>query len=235
MNSRESSDYPRGLSYALAETKFLLLDFDGPICSVFAQLSAGLVARRLLDSLKGEVNIAIPARVEISQDPFDILRLAATIDELQPVRIEAELTSYELKAVTTAKPTESTSQLIHSWRSKGRRLGIVSNNSEAAVSYYLTHHNMISYIDAISARTSSEVKLLKPDDYLVQNVISQMAANPDECTIIGDSITDAISARTAGCKSIGYANKPHKVAEFEKAFDHVVTDMRTILDYVESI
>lgn len=188
----------------LAKTEVLLLDFDGPVCSVFAGLPAPIVADRLRNTL----NQPLPADVEATTDPFDILKYAATISTSEADRIEKELRNHEVEAVHTARPTVGAHDLIRAWKATGRQLAIVSNNSRAAITTYLSLHHLATAIDAISARETPNIAQLKPDPYLVSNAIKMSRARPSACTLIGDSPTDIEAAHAAGTLAIGYARTP---------------------------
>ena len=88
------------------------------------------------------------------------------------------------------------------------------HNSKAAVATYLKLHNLADAIDAISARETAEVALLKPNPHLVTNAVMTFEAAPVSCTLIGDSLTDIEAAHAAGVRAIGYANAPGKAEAF---------------------
>ena len=54
-------------------------------------------------------------------------------------------------------------------------------------------------------------------------------AEPQDCALVGDSITDIVAARAAGVASVGYANKPGKHETLRNAgADSVIEDMRAL-------
>ena len=65
-------------------------------------------------------------------------------------------------------------------------------------------------ISLVIARTSHDPALLKPSPHLITQAVETLDAEPGECTLVGDSVTDVQGARLAGIQSIGYANKPGK-------------------------
>jgi phosphoglycolate phosphatase len=68
---------PAGLGELIARTRHMLLDFDGPLCSVVASITSRAVASRLSKVLTG-AGITPPTEVTDTDDPFDILRYALT-------------------------------------------------------------------------------------------------------------------------------------------------------------
>ena len=67
----------RTLDELASRTRFLLLDFDGPTCDVFAGLPAPVVAKRLL-ALVGDP--AIADRLADNDDPMQVLRAVGKLD-----------------------------------------------------------------------------------------------------------------------------------------------------------
>jgi phosphoglycolate phosphatase-like HAD superfamily hydrolase len=60
-----------------------------------------------------------------------------------------------------------------------------------------------------------------------------LGAEPTECVLIGDSLSDIEGARNAGVLSIGYANKPGKLERFTAAgADAVIANMGELLPYL---
>lgn len=201
----------------LARSRALLLDFDGPICSVFAGLPAHVVADQLRGVLADGGHTDLPEPVATSEDPFDVFRYAATLGDDEARYVEAAFTAHEVEAIPTAAPTPGAHELIRTWHQSGRSLAIVSNNSAEAINIYLDLYNLRRCVDAICARTSSDAALLKPGPYLVQQAVASLHVSPAECAFVGDSLTDIEAAQSAGVPSIAYANKPGKLGPFLEA------------------
>jgi phosphoglycolate phosphatase len=222
-------DDPDAIRRILATTEALLLDFDGPVCSVFAGFPAHIVADQLRDTLTERTRNALPEEVRTSLDPFDVLLYAAKLGHDEAHYIEAAFRAHEVEAVQSAEPTAGAHDLITAWTSTGRPLAIVSNNSVAAVETYLNLHKLLSYAEAISARSNSNTTLLKPDPYLVTTATKALGINAPFCSLLGDSMTDIAAARAADVRAIAYANKPGKVEDFER------TEAVAIITSVQSL
>src|SRR3712207_3361896 len=83
----------------------LLLDFDGPVCSIFAGYPASRVATELL-AVVGAEGIAIPEAVYHESDPLAVLRwVGATCPPDVTTAAEDALCTAELEASATAAPT----------------------------------------------------------------------------------------------------------------------------------
>ena len=93
-------------------------------------------------------------------------------------------------------------------QNSGRSVAVVSNNSSRAVHTYLARHGLDHRINLVVARTNHDPALLKPSPHLITQAAHALNAEPGECTLVGDSVTDVQAARLASVQSIGYANKP---------------------------
>ena len=194
------------LGAVIARTRYLLLDFDGPICSIYAGLPAETVAARLRKLFPGD----LPEQIANTPDPIEVFYYSATVSDEMAARVEAEMADLEVAAVPTADPTPYVHQVIASARESGRTIGVVSNNSPRAVNAYLDRHSLSDGIRLVVARTSHDPALLKPNPYLIDKAVRGLNADPAASTLVGDSFTDIEAAHRAGVASIGYANKPGK-------------------------
>jgi hypothetical protein len=154
-----------GLDELIARTRYVLLDFDGPICSVFAGIPAPTVASRLTKILFS-AGVAPPAEIIETDDPFDVLRYATTHTPELAADIETVFRAEELAAIASAAPTPGAAETIHACHDTSRPVAIVSNNSEPAISAYLTTHNLTDHIACISTRTHTDIARLKPHPHL---------------------------------------------------------------------
>jgi phosphoglycolate phosphatase len=194
------------LGAIIARTRWLLLDFDGPICSIYAGLPAPTVAEKLRQFFHDE----LPDEIASTADPIEVFTYSATVSGEMAARVEAEMADLEVAAVPTAEPTPYVHEVIASARESGRTIGVVSNNGPRAVNAYLDRHGLSDGISLIVARTSHNPALLKPSPHLIVEAIRGLAADPAATALVGDSFTDIEAAHLAGVGSIGYANKPGK-------------------------
>lgn len=199
------------LADLLSSADALLLDFDGPICSVFAGFPAPVVADQLRDVLKEAVGADLPPAVAKAQDPFKVFEYAASLGEDHARYVEAALSAHEVEAVATAEPTPSAHDLIRAWHRSGRLVGIVSNNGARAVETYLGLHDLVGSVANVAARRSHDPLLLKPRPHLLREAMSTLRVKPARCLFVGDSDTDVVASSAVSMPVIGYANKPGKV------------------------
>jgi HAD superfamily hydrolase (TIGR01509 family) len=215
---RRTTGSPPGeaLGDILARTRYLLLDFDGPVCDIFTGLPATTVAERLRKLITGQA-VQMPEQIVRSPDPIEIFTYSATVSADLAARVEAEMADQELAAVPTARPTPYVHEVVTSCRDSGRGVAVVSNNADRAVRAYLAQHGLDDRIKLVAARTSPDPALLKPSPHLIEQAIAGLGAPRAECVLVGDTTTDMQAARLAGIDSIGYANRPGKHASLAAA------------------
>jgi HAD superfamily hydrolase (TIGR01509 family) len=205
----------------ISRTRHLLLDFDGPVCSVFAGMPAAQVAEQLRHALNA-AGFALPSGAERESDPLEVFRTEATIGPEAAATAQQLLTTFETRAVATARPTPGAADLIITAYRTGRTVTIVSNNSTAAITRYLADHRLSEYIRAVLGR-DDDPALMKPSPYRVREAVGSLGADPHECAFVGDSPTDVLAGKLAGVRVIGYANKPGKADALIRAQADAVT------------
>jgi HAD superfamily hydrolase (TIGR01509 family) len=206
-------DDPATLRRILGQAEALFLDFDGPVCNVFAGLPASVVVNQLCVVLADGGYGDLPPEIEKSSDPFDVLKYAAMLGETEAHYVNAAFTALEVEAVVTAEPTPGARDLMRAWSQTGRPLAIVSNNSTLAIEEYLDLYGLRRYVAHVSGRTSPDPTLLKPNPHLLLDALRTLNLRAGDGAFVGDSVTDVQAAHAAGVQSVGYANKHDKLAK----------------------
>jgi HAD superfamily hydrolase (TIGR01509 family) len=205
------------LAAVVARARYVLLDFDGPVCSVFANHAASAVAADLRRVLVNQ-GVGIPEALLTETDPLEVVRYTATVRRPGLTRrIEEALTAAELTAIGSAEPTPYAREVIVAAHRAGRRVAIVSNNSAAAVRAYLVDRRLDDYVYPVVGRAFADPGRMKPNPAPVLAALDELAADPGACVMVGDSPSDIDAARAAGVAAIGYANKPGKRTRLAKA------------------
>ena len=206
----------------------LLLDFDGPICGLFAGRPAPTVAEGLRRILADSTELA-PV-VLATDDPLEVLRWSGSRCELADLeRVEDALRQEELAAVKSAAPTAYAGDVIQLARACGRPVAIVSNNSEPAIKAYLSAQDLDGQIDLVVGRAYAKPHVMKPDPESVVAAVAQLGVEPADCVFIGDSRADIVSGQAAGVRLIGLANRRGKADLLtESGADAIVTSMGQI-------
>ncbi|MFE4513283.1 HAD family hydrolase [Kitasatospora sp. NPDC056783] len=214
------------LSGFLRPVRHVLLDFDGPVCSVFAGLPAPVVAARLSASL-GDPS----ARWAGEDDPMAVLRFV-DVDRPEAVATtDGLLERLENEAVRVAEPTPGADLVLKACADTGRAVWIVSNNAESAIRAYLAQHGLRGYVSGVFGRVLGEPSAMKPNPRLLADAMAAASAQPADCVFIGDTVTDVQAGDAAGVPTIGYANKPGKDAALTGAgAATVVPSMHALAD-----
>lgn len=218
------------LGDVLGASQAVLFDFDGPICDVFRRLPAPSIAEELTEVLAVlSPTLELPARA--TDDPMEVHRLSRDGGIAVLAAVEGALTAAEIRAVKVAgAPTEGAVQALRAARDAGRQVAIVSNNSADCVREYLTLHGILGAVDKIVGRPTLRPDLMKPSPHPLLVAASTLGVAPDRTVLVGDSISDIEAAHAAGARSIGYANKPHKLTTLADAgADVVVLGMQEIV------
>jgi phosphoglycolate phosphatase len=216
------------LASILAPVRHVLLDFDGPVCSIFAGFPAADVARRLAELLTGPEGP--PPGHELT-DPLAMLRHLADVQpELVPAADDA-LAQMEVEAVAKAQPTEGAVQLLEACAATDRQVWLVSNNATAALDQYVDTHQLKLLVAGCFGRVPGRPKSMKPSPELLLATMRAAHAEPTACIFIGDAVRDVEAAQAAGMPAIGYANKPGKAeALAEAGAVSVVTAMKALAE-----
>ncbi len=209
----------------LRDVPILLLDFDGPICSVFAGYPAAVVAQEVREFVTSR-GAPLPDAALTTDDPLEVLRATEQTGDLVLTRESAAfLRERETSAVATAELTPGIEAVLAAAESTGRRVSVVSNNSNAAIDAFLELYGLSGSIHGTFGRQDWMFPhQMKPDPLLVQ--LALMGAHGVPALLVGDSVTDVYAAHAAQAHCIGYANKPHKVATLDAAgADAIITSM----------
>lgn len=212
----------------IERTSALLLDFDGPVCSLFAGYPAHSIAEESRAVLVKNM-VDLPPSLQHTTDPLDILRWTGVNRPVLLGAVESVQNRAEREAAQSAAPTSHASEVFMRAAESGRPVVIVSNNSEGAIAHYLKEHSLLQYVTAIVGRPQGRPQLMKPNPWPVETGLAILGTTARLCTLIGDSPSDIEAARVAGSFSIGYAKQPSRAGELEGA-DAVVSSMGCIAD-----
>ncbi len=218
----------RELDATLRRARVILLDFDGPVCAVFAGVGDATVAAHLRASLD---TAGYPTDGIEDLGPHGVLTYAATLDQDAAHLVETELAAAELDAIKTAQPTPGAAAFLATCEQTERPVVIVSNNNANAIAAYLDRHQLSHLVMHIEGRDRDDARRMKPNPWAIKRALDQAAAPPSDAVLIGDAATDVQAAHAAKVLVIGYANKPGKAATLQDAgADGIATDMQQLAD-----
>ena len=200
------------LARRLTSVAALLLDFDGPICDLFAVLPAAAVAQRLKQLAASFSATVAPDGPGEHVGPIGVLRRTAAAGDITSWTLIADaLRDAEVEATSSAIPTPAAHDAIVAAWSTGRKVAIVSNNAFEAVTTYLSVHRLERYISYIAARRDGlHPNLLKPNSHLIHQALTALRVTPDLAMFIGDAVDDVRAGRAAGVSVTGCTGDPDK-------------------------
>lgn len=155
----------------------MLIDFDGPVCSLFAGTITASIATRLRTIITRE-GVALPPAIRNTGNCFKIFAFAASSGPALAGQVESELAALESAAAHTAAPTPDLAEVLSACHDSGRQVAIVSNNSASAIRTYLDIHELTGQIGAVAARTGHYPAILKPSCYLIKQAASELGTAP---------------------------------------------------------
>lgn len=200
----------------LADSEGILLDFDGPVCKLFAGYPASVIA----DELRGYLIRAgadLDDSVKGTSDPLALLRWTASNEPALLGQLERHEVDAERSAAETATPTDHVYEVISLARESGRPVAIVSNNSRTAIDRFLELYGLSSEVTSIVGRVAGRPDLMKPNADPVIKAASSLELSATACVLIGDSVSDMTAARSAGSRCIGYAKNSTRADELSAA------------------
>jgi phosphoglycolate phosphatase len=211
-----------GIPQIVQSAAHVLLDFDGPVCDVFAGVAAPAVAEQFRAALRRK-SIDIPVGAREADDPLEVFNVVADVGYGQAEKAQRILAELESQAARAARPTVGSDDLMAAAWASGRTVTIVSNNSSAAIAAYLGDHGLAGYVTAIVGRDETDPVLMRPIPYRVRMAVSQLRADPREALFVGDTPADVPDVHLAGVAVVGLANEPGKAGSLARAGADAVT------------
>ncbi|MFE6893393.1 HAD family hydrolase [Streptomyces sp. NPDC057694] len=226
---------PRGeLTGLVRGARYVLFDFDGPICRLFAGRPAARIAQEQVAWLDAQgLGDALTEAERADTDPHSALRslgLQRPSSDLV-VEMEKRLTDQELRAVPTAWPTPYADPLIRTWSAVDAKLAITTNNSPEVARTYLEGRGLSPCFEPHIYGRTQNLELLKPDPYCLNRALNAMGAAPATALMIGDTPTDLYAAQAAGVAFLGYARNEDKKRKLREAgASQVIDSLQELLD-----
>jgi hypothetical protein len=180
------------LSRLLDGVGAVLLDFDGPVCSIFAGFPAPNLASE-------------PVPLEV------LRRTGATGGHGLTRAVEDALWAAERRAVETAEP--------YAVRPGGDRGDMAGRDAGGGAQQQICRSSecVPDGAPACRARLAGDGRAhadpdrMKPNPEPILQAVRAVGEPPSRCVLVDDSLSDIDGTRAAGVRVIGYANRPAKV------------------------
>jgi HAD superfamily hydrolase (TIGR01549 family) len=216
---------PDRLAHFLRSVEFVLFDFDGPICDLFANGRAPEAAERMVGFLVGR---GLPlSELKDRRSPADVLqdgfRYFSRRDPAVAKKLAKMIVREESEAARLAIPTDELDPLLKELAKSGCRVAIATNNSPRAVQVYVDKHALVESFHGLIYGRKRPARM-KPDPDCLSRAMRKMGAAGDRVLMLGDSPADAEAAARAGVLFVGFAGEePDKRAALEALdVEHVI-------------
>jgi len=192
------------LASVFAATGPVLLDFDGPVCNLYAGDLNAHASQNLFNRLRN-AGVDVPEALESERDPLAVLRFAGGLGRPDlAAEMDQALSAIERKAVSSAPVTDGSEDFLRACTETGRPVIVVSNNAAEAIHAYLALHDISGLVKATIGRRHGRPEFMKPHQWPVNIALSILLKPPDECVLIGDSATDIEVSHKIGMRCIAY-------------------------------
>lgn len=192
---------PAGARAIVARASVALLDFDGPVCRLFAHMD--------LRGILPTIPAALPWVTTPPGDIFDVLTLAGN-DPRRRAEAHLYLRALELRSAPGATLTADVARVLRWLKKRHVAVGVVTNNSPDAVAAVALRLPELAGVP-VFGRGPSLTPRLKPAVDLVDAALRHYRARPDQAFLLGDAARDLECAAASGVAGVGYATRLAKV------------------------
>lgn len=118
------------------------------------------------------------------------------------VEAEESLSTRELDAALTARPTPGLRQLLAACAATQRKVGVISDLAEDAVTAVLRSHELVPHLDAISARRGVDLAAFNAGR-AAERAADQLGVPIGSCLFVGTNYPRISAAQAAGAVGLG--------------------------------
>jgi phosphoglycolate phosphatase len=181
----------------------IIFDFDGTLADTIPAIAEGV--NLAMEKYGFPTHSRAAVESFINNGPRMLIRRALPKekqeDEALLDRILADYTTlYETVCMHTDRAYDGLYELLLTLRSKGYRIGVLSNKQDHLVRT-LCQRIFPDLCDAVAGTTPGNPT--KPDPALTLRMTEQLGVSPEECILVGDSDVDLHTAQNAGMRHIG--------------------------------
>lgn len=216
----------------LRRAKHLILDFDGPVCSLYHRQPPGQAADQLRAVL-AEHRVPIPEPIATTVDPFAVLVHAATISPDLGRQAEAQLTRCELSAVPTAQAAGYIHDVASSAREGNRTVTVISTYSADTVRAYIDRASLNELIGVVIGRIGSALDAIAEPD-LIGRALAALSVDPADCIFVTASRILLDCASRHRVATIAYARTLADRTSLSAHADITVADLADIVPGLRS-
>ena len=150
--------------------------------------------------------------------------------EMLKREIDALTAIESLKALT---PIGRPREVLASLKSRGMRLGMATNDSEASARRQAEALEVADFLDFIAGYDSGHGG--KPGPGMVLAFARHIGVAACDVAMVGDTTHDLRAARAAGALAVAVLTGPAAIEDLAADADHVIADIGGLLDLVERL
>ncbi|HEX3785648.1 MAG TPA: HAD family hydrolase [Pseudonocardiaceae bacterium] len=211
----------------LGTADHVLVQFDGPVCSVFDATWRRTAAQRLTSLVGSD----LPRKVAAADDPFAVLRFAEACGELTAQVVDRQLSRLESEAVFVGTQTPGAADALRLLFGAGYTVTIIGNIGVDAIRSFLIMSGLAEEVRRVSARGSARRTRLLPDPFLLNLAIEALGTSPDRCVFVAGSVAGVEAGKAAGVPVIGYATDGRERRRFLRHQADAVVETMSELDW----
>lgn len=187
--------------------KAIVLDMDGTITRF--NLDYMSARRKALEELERR-SLRSPEMSDQLSLFLILKKLKETLDAESFTKLRKTiygiLEDMEVEAARSVVLYPGAVETIRKLRSRGLKIGLVTNNGRAGTEMTLNRYQLASMFEAIVTRDDCED--MKPEATPVRQILEKLNASSKEAILVGDGVIDIIAARAAGLPAVAVATGP---------------------------
>ena len=218
----------------------LLFDLDGTL--IVFKLRVKESRRALIETLRGldfdvsSLSDEMPTQLIYDEVKRQIESGSVDADFNRVRRILGNiLDDFELEAFSQAQLTPSIIDVLNRFKSRGYRMGLVTNDGRRAATQVLETHSLGKFFEIVVTR--DDVERMKPSPEGIQKALKALDALPGKAIYVGDSALDIRAAREAGVLAISLVGGVHSNERLLTAHPDLIvsapTDLIGALETIE--
>jgi beta-phosphoglucomutase-like phosphatase (HAD superfamily) len=191
------------IARAVGRARHVMLDFDGVMFDVQAALGPEAREQAVTDLL--ERREYRPRPLPITFAWFGIHQTLAFLAEREPdhaVEAEALISELELDAALTAKPARILDHLLATCAATARKVAVISDLSEYAVSAALRAHTLDTHVSAVAARQGLDLSAVDAG-CTAERAADLLGVPLASCLVVSGSVQRLHAAQRAGAIGLG--------------------------------
>ncbi|MGQ0565523.1 MAG: HAD family hydrolase [Gemmobacter sp.] len=142
-------------------------------------------------------------------------------------RMNAEAASAPMAEAVPLEP------VLSGLRARGLRLGLATNDAEAAARAHLAAHGVAHLFDAVAGFDSGHGA--KPGPGMLLAIAAQCGLDPARMVMVGDSRHDLMAGRRAGMRCVAVLTGIAVSADLAPLADAVLPDIAALGDWIDAL